>query len=255
MPDARIETLVILGAGGDLASRLLLPGLASLLASTRGEHLQLIGVDRGEISDWLVWGTPAAVLVVVGIVAGFRTSGTRRAVLFQGGKQRDSFDLTDPKQLSALLNEFYAWTDPEIENFQQAVDGTLKPFPLKWIEIEGVPLSYRVEDKMRLTNSKGLLMGTPFYMSPEASQGLEMTSLSDQYALGVVLYEAATGTNPFSGASTFGEVVRQVGETVHVAPSRGRRARSARAPRSRRCPPRGTARAAVAEHRRRPALR
>jgi serine/threonine-protein kinase len=65
-------------------------------------------------------------------------------------------------------------------------------------------------DKMRLTNSKGLLMGTPFYMSPEASQGLEMTGLSDQYALGVVLYEAATGTNPFSGASTFGEVVRQV---------------------------------------------
>ena len=65
-------------------------------------------------------------------------------------------------------------------------------------------------DKLRLTNSKGLLMGTPFYMSPEASQGLEMTGLSDQYALGVVLYEAATGTNPFSGASTFGEVVRQV---------------------------------------------
>jgi hypothetical protein len=66
------------------------------------------------------------------------------------------------------------------------------------------------QDKMRLTNSKGLLMGTPFYMSPEASQGLEMTGLSDQYALGVVLYEAATGANPFSGASTFGEVVRQV---------------------------------------------
>ncbi|MEY2931193.1 MAG: Serine/threonine-protein kinase PrkC [Pseudomonadota bacterium] len=65
-------------------------------------------------------------------------------------------------------------------------------------------------DKMRLTNAKGLLMGTPFYMSPEASQGLEMTGLSDQYALGVVLYEAATGTNPFSGATTFGEVVRQV---------------------------------------------
>jgi serine/threonine-protein kinase len=65
-------------------------------------------------------------------------------------------------------------------------------------------------DKMRLTSAKGLLMGTPFYMSPEASQGLEMTGLSDQYALGVVLYEAATGTNPFAGATTFGEVVRQV---------------------------------------------
>ncbi len=46
-----ISTLVILGAGGDLTSRLLLPGLASLLASERGEELTLIGVDRGDLSD------------------------------------------------------------------------------------------------------------------------------------------------------------------------------------------------------------
>lgn len=51
MSAAHIDTLVILGAGGDLTSRLLLPGLASLLASSRGRHLQLIGVDRGEMTD------------------------------------------------------------------------------------------------------------------------------------------------------------------------------------------------------------
>jgi glucose-6-phosphate 1-dehydrogenase len=51
MARAPIETLVILGAGGDLTSRLLLPGLASLLASSRGRELTLIGVDRGELSD------------------------------------------------------------------------------------------------------------------------------------------------------------------------------------------------------------
>ncbi|CAN5300120.1 glucose-6-phosphate dehydrogenase [soil metagenome] len=51
MADARIETLIILGAGGDLTSRLLLPGLGSLLASSRGQSLQLIGVDRGAMSD------------------------------------------------------------------------------------------------------------------------------------------------------------------------------------------------------------
>jgi tRNA A-37 threonylcarbamoyl transferase component Bud32 len=65
-------------------------------------------------------------------------------------------------------------------------------------------------DQMRLTHSRGMLVGTPFYMSPEASRGEEMTPLSDQYALGVVLYEAATGTNPFAGANNVGEVVRQV---------------------------------------------
>ena len=47
----RIDTLVILGANGDLTSRLLLPGLASFVASTRGSSITLIGVDRGEVSD------------------------------------------------------------------------------------------------------------------------------------------------------------------------------------------------------------
>jgi glucose-6-phosphate 1-dehydrogenase len=51
MAEARIETLVILGAGGDLTSRLLLPGLASLLASSRGEYIRLIGVDHGAMTD------------------------------------------------------------------------------------------------------------------------------------------------------------------------------------------------------------
>jgi glucose-6-phosphate 1-dehydrogenase len=46
-----IGTLIILGARGDLTSRLLLPGLASLLGSSRGEALNLIGVDRDEMTD------------------------------------------------------------------------------------------------------------------------------------------------------------------------------------------------------------
>src|SRR5664279_798940 len=47
----RIDTLIILGAGGDLTSRLLLPGLASFLASGEAQHLTLIGVDRQEMDD------------------------------------------------------------------------------------------------------------------------------------------------------------------------------------------------------------
>jgi hypothetical protein len=52
-------------------------------------------------------------------------------------------------------------------------------------------------------------MGTPFYMAPEAVQGAEMTPLSDQYALGVVLRECVTGKNPFEG-SNFAEVVKLI---------------------------------------------
>lgn len=62
------------------------------------------------------------------------------------------------------------------------------------------------KDHLKLTAANGALMGTPFYMAPEAVQGAEMTPLSDQYALGVVLRECATGKNPFEG-NNFAEVV------------------------------------------------
>ncbi|MGN6325243.1 glucose-6-phosphate dehydrogenase [Pseudolysinimonas sp.] len=51
MPGAPIDTLVIFGAGGDLTSRLLLPGLGSFLSSRRAQKLQLIGVDRDAVTD------------------------------------------------------------------------------------------------------------------------------------------------------------------------------------------------------------
>jgi serine/threonine protein kinase len=65
-------------------------------------------------------------------------------------------------------------------------------------------------DKLRLTSAHGPVMGTPFYMSPEAASGAEMTPLSDQYALGVVLYECLTGVNPFAAATNFAEVVHRL---------------------------------------------
>jgi len=51
MAGAPIDTLVIFGAGGDLTSRLLLPGLGSFLASSRGQKLHLVGVDRVPLTD------------------------------------------------------------------------------------------------------------------------------------------------------------------------------------------------------------
>ena len=94
MADARIDTLVILGAGGDLTSRLLLPGLASLLASSRGEKLQLIGVDRGEMTD-AAWRSR-----VRAAFAGFRSDLGERVA-------RDSFylqaDATNADDLAAVL--------------------------------------------------------------------------------------------------------------------------------------------------------
>ncbi len=37
----------------------------------------------------------------------------------------------------------------------------LEPYPLKWLETPGVPLSYRVEDKMRLSKDKTAVTVNP----------------------------------------------------------------------------------------------
>jgi hypothetical protein len=46
----------------------------------------------------------------------------QRAVLYHNGVELSRLEPTDPKQLASLLNEFYAYTEPDIEGFQRAVD-------------------------------------------------------------------------------------------------------------------------------------
>jgi WD40 repeat protein len=76
-------------------------------------------------------------------------------------------------------------------------------------KISDFGLARRLDDRRGLTVT-GQIMGTPGYMAPEQARGnhADAGPAADIYALGVLLYEALTGSPPYRGASAL--------ESVHL---------------------------------------
>jgi serine/threonine-protein kinase len=59
---------------------------------------------------------------------------------------------------------------------------------------------------------QGMIVGTPYYMSPEQCRGEELDARSDIYSMGVILYEMMTGEVPFQASTPVGVVLKHANE-------------------------------------------
>jgi serine/threonine protein kinase len=60
----------------------------------------------------------------------------------------------------------------------------------------------------------GTLVGTPAYMSPEQGKGMQISTPSDIYSLGIILYEMVTGKVPFDADTPLAVIHKHINEPL-----------------------------------------
>ena len=115
------------------------------------------------------------------------------------------FGLPVARALAAAHERGITHRDLKPDNIMVGRDGIPKvlDFGLAKIETQvGDPTSDETRSVTERITREGVVIGTVAYMAPEQVKGLPLDARSDIFSFGVVLYEMATGKQPFAAAST-----------------------------------------------------
>ena len=107
--------------------------------------------------------------------------------------------------------------DLKPENVMISRDGYIKLLDFGLAKVRTVSAS---GDKTEPQTTAGHVFGTTSYMSPEQAAGRVVDFRSDQFSLGVILYELLTGKRPFdrpTGAETLTAIIREDAPALAIA--------------------------------------
>jgi serine/threonine protein kinase len=133
---------------------------------------------------------------------------TLRDEIGRGGPRSPDAVVATARELANALASAHAkgvvHRDFKPENIMRNADGRLKILDF------GLARLQRAADAPAMAGATmpGALVGTPAYMSPEQLNGQPADARSDVFALGVVLYEYASGAHPFAAATPLAVAAR-----------------------------------------------